>query len=510
MPIFKSDVNIKEYVRVIFRRKWLLILPCVLIFAAIVIISLFMPKVYESSATMLVIEEKTVNPLIGDLAASPAVKDRLNSITEEMLSWSSLVELANTLNLTQGIKNQYQYEQLLLEIRAKVAIKMIGQEVIQMSYQGEDPVKVQRVVAILADIFIRKNIESITEQASSAIQFIENQLNIYQQKLEEAEGALREFKEKHQAELPGDISVSVQRLIELQSELEKINLDIEDAVRGKTLIEKQLAGEEKIVVSEVTRIQNPLVMQLTERLNNLKLQLTNLLVDAKETHPLVQELRQEISELERQLSQLKEQTVSEETSGINPIFQELDQQMKKIELQIESLESRKEKIEALIEQYKIRVENVPTQELELVELLRAKGVNAGIYEMLLQRLESAKISQRLESSSRGTKIKLLNEARLPIKPIKPNRIKIAILGFILGGAVGIGLIALGEFTDQSISSLEDAKAHLKLPVLASIPRIYTPAEVHEYNLKQRFFIFVVGLTLIIMILSVITYNIIVT
>jgi len=503
MPITKVKVSLKDYVQVIFRRRWLFIIPFISVFATSTLGSFLLPKVFASYTTILVTEEKIVSPLIGDLAVSTAVKERLNALTEEILSWDSLVELTNKVGLGKEIKSQEEYEKLLLGIRDKVIVDLKGQDIIQISYRGKNPEQVQQIAATLTDIFIEKNLQSITEEASSAIQFIENQLVIYKEKLEKSEKALKEFKEKYQAELPGEVNVNLGRLVDFQSELLKVQLELEDAMRSKRLLERQLSGEEQVVVSEVTRIRNPLVAQLTQHLVDLKMQLNTLLVDAKESHPLVHELRREIADIQNQIDQEKESTISEETSAVNPVYQELEQQHRAVELTIDSLKSRQKTLKTLEKDYQLRVRSVPAQEQELAELTRDTRVNEGIYSMLLQRLEAAKISQRLETSDKGTKFRVLNEARLPLKPIKPNKVKISFLGLFVGTLLGFATVFVREFTDHSISSIEDAKALLDLPVLASIPRIYTQREIHLLKLKQNLLLIAVGLVVFTMIVVII-------
>ena len=108
------------------------------------------------------------------------------------------------------------------------------------------------------------------------------------------------------------------------------------------------------------------------------------------------------------------------------------------------------------------------------------GVNQTIYNMLLQRLETAKITQRLETSREGTRYTVLDPARLPLSPVKPNKLVIMLLGLCIGLACGAGLAFMSEFMDQSVLDVEDAKLSFTLPLLGAIPRITTQEEIaHE-------------------------------
>jgi len=107
------------YLKLFFRRKWLFIGP---LFAGAVIgisASLIIPPVYESKAVILVEEQRTINPLIQDLAVSTSFAQRLQSIREQILSWNNLSDLIKKLGLDKKVHNALQYEALVAELRKK-------------------------------------------------------------------------------------------------------------------------------------------------------------------------------------------------------------------------------------------------------------------------------------------------------------------------------------------------------------------------------------------------------
>lgn len=112
-------------------------------------------------------------------------------------------------------------------------------------------------------------------------------------------------------------------------------------------------------------------------------------------------------------------------------------------------------------------------------------VNKRIYQMLLERLETAKITQRLEASKEGTRYTIIEPPRLPLGPTKPNKIKVIFLGMILGGFAGTGLVFGREFLDQSFLDIEDAKGNLNLPILGAISRITTQEEIEQEKYKEK-------------------------
>jgi len=112
-------------------------------------------------------------------------------------------------------------------------------------------------------------------------------------------------------------------------------------------------------------------------------------------------------------------------------------------------------------------------------MARDVKVNASIYNTLLQRLETAKITERLQSSKEGTRYTILDPPRVPLDPIKPNKIIVAIVGLFAGVLIGFGLVVGFEFMDKSFIDVEEAKQFLGLPLVGAISKITTTENVQK-------------------------------
>ena len=118
-------------------------------------------------------------------------------------------------------------------------------------------------------------------------------------------------------------------------------------------------------------------------------------------------------------------------------------------------------------------------------MARDAGVNENIYNTLLQRLETAKITQRLQSSKEGTQYTILDPPRIPLKPFQPNKFLVALIGLFLGAMAGIGLVIGAEFLDKSFIDVEDAKNFLGVPLLGAISKINTTDSIRMEHEKER-------------------------
>ena len=132
-------------------------------------------------------------------------------------------------------------------------------------------------------------------------------------------------------------------------------------------------------------------------------------------------------------------------------------------------------------------------------LARDVGVNERIYNTLLQRIETAKITQRLQASKEGTHYRIIDPPRIPLQPFKPNKPLIALVGMFLGSVAGIGLVLATEFLDKSFIDVEEAKEYLGMSLFGAISRINTPESLRREKEKERWLYgltFVVGVVLV--------------
>ncbi len=418
--------NLHGYLRMIFRRKWMLIIPTFTCFILAICLCIILPREYRSSTTILVQEGKTDNPLFENIAISSSMTQRTQAIRETILGWDSLVKLIKRLNLDQGIKSNLDFERLIEKLRLDIIIVLRQGNIIDLKYSSNDPQKAKDVVQTVTDIFIERNMEVQNKETEDAIKFIQTQLNVY---------------------------------------------------RGK--------------------IKSTEIADLKDKLNVL-------LVDSTEAHPLVKQLREQINskleELKKDNLQYSEESrLTVETT--NPIISEIKKSLDSIVPQVDPQTGAPVPAAATDKDvYKIllldKLDNVMARDVD---------VNNTIYNSLLQRLETAKITQRLQSSKEGTKYTILDPPRVPLQPSKPNVWLVLALGLVLGIALGGGMIFLFEFLDKSFLDVQEASTYLEVPLLGAISKINTQetlAEEQEHNKWLMFWMVTSGALLITLTLSI--------
>ncbi|MBF0522918.1 MAG: hypothetical protein HQL24_07695 [Candidatus Omnitrophica bacterium] len=383
----KTYIN---YLKILFMRKHLIIIPGLLGLFLGICASMILPKEYSSSTTLLVEEGKSDNPLFDKLAVATSIGQRVDTIKESMLGWNSLVELVKRLKMDKDVKTSQDYEDLILGIRKKMSIRLKSRNIIQLSYLGKDPLNVRDVVKNITEIFIDRNLRIQNGETADAIVFMEGQLRIY---------------------------------------------------KGK------------VKSSEIAAIKD---------------QLNALLVDSTEMHPAVKQLREQLrvkeEELRKENLEYTEDSSNKVATG-NPLITEIKKALDNIEGKSSGSLSAENKPEDI---YKVML----IDKLDSA-VARDENVNTKIYNMLLERLEIAKMTQRLQMSNEGTRYTILDPPRVPLTPSKPNKVLVTFIGLILGVGIGAGLVFLMEFLDRSFLDVEEASKFFEVPLIGAISRIVT-------------------------------------
>lgn len=487
----EAQSSLRDYLQIIFHRKWFFAVPFFIIFFTATIGSFFLPKYFESSVLILVEEEKPVNPLAKEIphvsptGLPPTLAEQLKTLTEKILSYPHLLVLVKTLDLDKGVADQVAYEKLLLGIRKRADVRMKSPDVFQVSYEDRDPVASRDVVKTLIKIFVDENKSKKTQQAQTAIKFAEEQAQLYKKKLEDSEKALYEFRAQYPMQLPGkEVDYSVSMLTNYQISLTSIEMNLKEAQNKVDLVKKQLAGREPVIISSETIDLNPAVNRLNAKLQEAQSNLDDLMTN-KPDSPDITPLQIEMEDIREKLRLETEKLVGSDTAQTAPLFyKRLEQKLKDAQKEADELRSRKKNLEGLVKEYEQRIESLPDQERKLALLTRDTEVNENVYRMLLLKVEENKLATA-EAEEKGTKYTILEDARLPLKPSKPEILLIGIVAFILGVISGFGCVFLAEFADHSFKGIEDAKPFLKFEILGGVTAIIDRNEIVARRAKQR-------------------------
>jgi hypothetical protein len=153
----------------------------------------------------------------------------------------------------------------------------------------------------------------------------------------------------------------------------------------------------------------------------------------------------------------------------DPMYVALDREMDQIAIDLASRSAERQTLEGQIRDARTRVAAMPQREQEYASLTRDYENLKSTYQSLLGKQIQAGMAEDLERKQAGATFTVLDPADVPKSPVKPDRLKILLVGLVLGLGAGAGGAYLGETLDQSVRTVEQLKQAYGLPVLGAIP-----------------------------------------
>ncbi|HWP29343.1 MAG TPA: hypothetical protein VNM50_07375, partial [Chloroflexota bacterium] len=235
----------------------------------------------------------------------------------------------------------------------------------------------------------------------------------------------------------------------------------------------KLAGEKLERVMARTTRDNPVFVQLQQRLTQLELQRVEASQVYTAQHPRMIQLESEIAELRQRMTAEAKTVLSDQTVGANPLHTQFLGQVATLEVERAATTARLEAIAAVQSRRQAGLRTLPSIESGMAMLLRENEILEQTYAMLSQRHQEALIRES-EAAFVTAGVQVMETAVVPNVPISsglPLQTGIAgLIGLFLGVAAAIFL----ESTDDKIRSPQDAERTLGVPILAEVPDISPP------------------------------------
>ncbi len=518
-----KQFNFHDYLEVFLRRLWYFVIPFAAVIIGAGIYAFIVPKEYRASTLILVTPQKVPEDFIRPTVTS-RLEDRLQSIGQEIMSRTRLEQVINEFNLYQEEAKSLRREEIVELMQKNIQVQIKGKEgrgeyqgFFTISYIGKDPRIVTLVTNKLASLFIEENLKLREQQAQGTSEFLSIELNATKAKLEEQEGIITEFKRRNMGELPEQREANLRVLDQLQMQSQRIGDSIKAAQDRRLLIQKQQQDYEMLINTATQSLaaqeeaakeassstpfppaaagkpKNPYTAQLEQYRNYL----SDLQAKYTEKHPDILLAKKKVADLEAKSAQFEadpgegEKIEKEKPSAkaaapgkssaarrgvlleprMNPRYKELENQIIAVDLEIERLKQDDAKIRNQIALYRQRIENTPSREQTLAVLTRDYTNTRESYGLLLKKSQAAQQAENLERRQKGEQFKILDPARIPEKPYRPDIPKILLIGVFLGFFCAAAVAFFREQMDRSFRDAEDLQVALGFKVLANIPRI---------------------------------------
>ncbi len=503
----KSDF-LGAYVRMLLRHKFLIIIPLIAAFLGATIVGSSLPKVYKARGVFLIVNQPVAE------RSKPREAISLQVMREIILSRANLVEIIKDIGLDAPYRDlpeprrEFREEEVVQRLRKNLDVQEKAKNVFEVSHKDANPDIVHRVVNAVIDRYISE-VENL-ERTSLAgqIAFLQQQEKEYEGKVAKSSRALEEFKARHILELPGTDLAESAELRRILDDLRAAEEELSSAQEARKETEKQIAAVEPEMVGERVIEANPMVATYRAKLNELELQLNRLLLEKTERHPDVIKVRNEIESIKSLIVKVAKETTTTEKHLTNPLYLRLQENLRNAEVRIASAIKRKERLLEKRKECEDRVKNSPALENEKKNLEEADAENRTHLAYYKTQLMSLRIDQQREKSEKASRLQVQDYARRPTSPEQSNRLKVALLGLILGGGLGLGLIFVRDKMDSSFKDVEDAASFLDIPIVGTIPVINTMAEKASEKRRETLgwivvsaLVFVLGIALILITLG---------
>lgn len=499
-----EGMGLQHYLE-IFRRRHLPFLILLFIgWLAVWGASWVLPPRYKSG-TLILVEQPTMPRDYVTPNVAENLQERLQSITQQILSRSRLLHIVDDLNLYSNERARLSPDEIVERMRKNIDIELVHGADNRISafnvyYSAGDPLIAQQVTSKLTNLFINENLEVRQQESEGNTKFLENQLATARQSLEAQEEKVREFKAQHVGELPSQLGSNVQILGGLQTQLQAESEGLNTAKQQRVYLET-LLGQYQALKGPSKDPDAPQMglAEIDERLDKLKADLRDLSSTYGDKYPEVRRKKDQIAKTEAQRDQLlaeektkgnnpqpntKTPAGSDATSSRNPsLLPQLQSQLQANQVEIKNREQSIAALVSRINDYQARLNQEPIREQQLADLTRGYDQSKASYDDLLKKKNDSAMATSMELLQQGERFRIIDPPSLPLKPSFPDRLKFCGIGLAVGLALGAAVVwALEMMEDRVYSELELRKL-LPVSVISELPVISEP--VNEVAERKR-------------------------
>ncbi len=439
---------------------------------------LTLPDTYSSSARVHVDTRSMLAPLLRGLVINPNQAQEVSLIAKTLKSRENLERIARETDLDIKAIGPGAFDQLIRELERDIKISSGGRSnIYNISYMNQVPSTARDVVQETLNLLIEGSLGQNRVQSDSAYQFLQQQIDEYEQRLIEAEMRVADFKRKYSDILPetgsyySRLKTAESNLLTTRRTIEEIQQQIESLKKNIKLMQNADSGDGSLIP---TRYDSR-IASLESKLDELRLRFTDEYPDVIETKNLIAKL----SELRR--NEVESYIASIENissmSADNPLSIDISQ----LESQLASLKVRESNFESSIAELQAKIDFVPQLELEQKALNRDYGIIKSKYEQLLQRQDSAQLGKKADISDDDLKFRVISPPVLPRQPSGPNRILLYTATLVVGFAGGLGLAFLVSQFSPVLMRAEQLNSLVSLPIYGTV----TDLGINTVKRKQR-------------------------
>ena len=495
----ETQSSLRDYLNILFKRQVQIIIFFSVIFCTVAIGTFAMQPIYEATSQILVKigRENLYVPTVPSSGNSPVIsvhrEEQVNSEIEILKGRTLAEEVVKALDpkaiykelrneqsgilaLVFGSKTRLSPEEMaILRLEKDLTVEAVKKaNVIQVSYRNRNPVVAATVVNTLVDFYLGRHLDVFKNPESFS--FFGEQSRLLKEKLARSEDDLKDFKEKHHlTSLQEQKSLLLKEASELRTALKQTMSQSAETQHRLDQLRTQLRKVPKTVVQGNEIDHNPYILSsLQARLVELELKQKELTTKYSDENHLVQNVKEDIAMVRRTLNDQEKKLYGKSRSGMNTTYQRIEEDLFKNEAEFKALTAKQNAQSEQLTEQQNQLNKLNGLEAELNHFEREVEVNRQNFRLYLAKFEESRISDAMDSEKIAN-VSIIEPARIPLKPAKPNVLLNLSLGFLLGALGGVGFAFFREYLDDTLDKPEQVEKILQVPILASVPEFLRQA-----------------------------------
>lgn len=489
------------------RRQMHFLLPLFLGWLVVWSASWFIPAHYKSTTTILVQQlsgpQNYVTPNIG-----VNLQERLASLTQQILSRTRLLTIANRLHLYGMPDSSIPPDDLVRRMRKDIHIELVRPQDsapisgFTVSYSATSPQMAQSVTQELTGLFIQSNQQSFQRESEDTTRFLQDQLTKARASLSDQESKVRDFQSSHLGALPAQQAGNLQILAGLQAQLQSAEDSLNAAQQQQVYLQSLIEQYDSLHASNQASGGAPAdLLLLNTQLASMRTQLDDLKSRYTDRYPTVQALQDKIDATVKERNQLiaalnkrgnsppqlrqnPDANATLITPDTSPTLLQLRSQLVAAHSEIATRRHDIERLKGGIAAYQSRLNAEPAVASELSSLTQTYQQAQATYTDLLKKEKDSAMATSMEQMQQGQRFSVLDSPSLPIAPDSPNRLKMSLLGIVCGLVLGVIVAGTFEYLDDRLYSDKDIEDLLPVALIGEIPEITTDPELKQAAHKR--------------------------